>query len=61
MKKCMCEKKKSGIKNRRRKVKNIRLFPVTERKGNKYLPVYRYDEHIEILEEMAKKALEILE
>ena len=61
MKKCICKKKKSGIKNRRRNVKKIRLLPVTERGDNKYLPVYRYDEHIEILEEMAKKALDILE
>lgn len=61
MKKCICGKKKSGIKNRRRNVKKIRLLPVTERKGNTSLQVFRYDEHNEILEEMAKKALDILE
>ena len=61
MKKCICGKKKNGIKNRRRNVKKIRLLPVTERGDNKYLPVYRYDEHNDILEEMAKKALDILE
>lgn len=61
MKKYICVKKKSDIKNRRRNVKKIRLLPVTERKGNTSLQVFRYDEHIEILEEMAKKALDILE
>ncbi len=61
MKKCICKKKKNGIKNRRKNVKKIRLLPVTGREDNKYLPVYRYDEHNEILEEMAKKALEILD
>lgn len=61
MKRCICVKKKSGMKNRRRNVKKIRLLPVTERGDNKYLPVYRYDEHNEILEQMARKALEILE
>lgn len=61
MKKCMCVKRESGMKSRRKTVKNIKLLLVTERKGDKYLPVYRYDEYNEILEEMAKKALEILE
>lgn len=61
MKECICGKKKIGIKNRRRNVKKIRLLPVTERKGNTSLQVFRYDEHNEILEEMAKKALDILE
>lgn len=61
MKKCMCEKKKSSINNLRRKVKNIKLLPVIERKSNTSLPVFRYDEHNEILEEMARKALEILD
>ena len=61
MKKCIFEKKKSGIKNRRKKVEKIRLLPVTGREDNKTLPVFRYDEHNEILEEMARKALEILD
>ena len=61
MKKYICVKKKSGIKKRRRNVKKIRLLPVTERKGNTSLQVFRYDEHNEILEEMAKKALGILD
>lgn len=61
MKKCIFEKKKSGIKNRRRNVKKIRLLPVTERKGNTSLQVFRYDEHNEILEEMARDALKVLD
>ena len=61
MKKCICVKKKSGIKNRRKKVKNIKLFPVIERKGNTSLQVFRYDEHNEILEEMARDALKVLD
>ena len=60
MKKCICVKKKSGMKNLRKKVRNIRLFPVTGKDGNTSLPVFRFDEHNEILEEMARKALEIL-
>lgn len=39
----------------------VRLLPVSEREGNKTLPVFRYDEYNEILEEMARKALEILD
>ncbi|MBO5463617.1 MAG: hypothetical protein J6A49_09945 [Clostridia bacterium] len=61
MKKCIFEKKKSGIKNRRRNVKNIRLLPVIERKSNTSLQVFRYDEHNEILEEMARDALKVLD
>ena len=61
MKKCICKKKKNGIKNRRKKVRNIKLLPVIERKSNTSLQVFRYDEHNEILEEMARKALEILD
>ncbi len=59
MKKYTCKREKSGIK-KRRNVRSIRVLPITKSEDYKSLPVYRYDEHNEILEEMANKALEIL-